>query len=55
MAEPEFLICINCETPCYTFEWQGSAPTEAQCMMCGAEDLDEFCTEEEFDAMSAAE
>ena len=53
MEEPEFLICINCETPCYTFEWGPGGITEAMCMVCGVDELDEFCTEEEFDAMSS--
>ena len=22
MASPEYLICLECETPCYVFEWE---------------------------------
>lgn len=49
---PEFLICLECETPCYTFEWHEGSITEAQCMMCGEEDVDSFATEEDFEALS---
>lgn len=49
---PEFLICLDCETPCYTFEWKEGNIIEAQCMMCGEEDVDSFATEEDFEALS---
>lgn len=52
MSEPEFLICVNCETPCYTFEWSESGVTEAFCTLCGADTPDEFMTEEDFDALA---
>ncbi len=52
MDEPEYLVCINCETPCYTFEWAGNQATEVMCMACGADEPDEFSTEEEFEAMT---
>ena len=53
MAEPEYLICIECETPCYTFEWRNGKVAEVQCSICGADDLDDFATEEEFEAMTS--
>lgn len=53
MEAPEYLICINCETPCYTFEWENSKVSEAMCMTCGVDELDEFVTEEEFEAMTS--
>ena len=52
MDAPEYLICINCETPCYTFEWKNGKVTEAQCQTCGDDEADEFVTEEEFEAMT---
>ena len=52
MDEPEYLICINCETPCYTFEWQEIRATDVLCTVCGADEPDEFTTEEEFEAMT---
>ena len=54
MDAPEYLICISCETPCYTFEWDGNHVTEAMCMACGVDEVDEFTTEEEFEAMTSA-
>ncbi len=52
MDAPEYLICINCETPCYTFEWQNGRLVEAECQACGDDEPDEFVTEEEFEAMT---
>lgn len=52
-ADPDYLICLDCETPCYTFEYQHGKLVEAQCMMCGEEDLDMFATEEELEALAA--
>ena len=55
MAEaPEFLICLECETPCYTFEFSVGELSEATCMACGNDDLDHFLTEEDFEAIQAA-
>ncbi|MEM6792972.1 MAG: hypothetical protein AAF725_03270 [Acidobacteriota bacterium] len=54
MQEPEYLICINCETPCYTFEWRVKL-VEAMCLACGNEDLDEFVTEEDFEAITSSD
>jgi len=51
MDEPEYLICINCETPCYNFEWKETEATEVLCLVCGADDPEGFTTEEEFEAM----
>ena len=52
MEAPEYLICVNCETPCYTFEWAHGELTEALCMVCGTDEPDEFVTEEDFEAMA---
>ncbi len=54
MDAPEYVICINCETPCYTFEWKNGQVAEAECMTCGDDEPDEFITEEEFEAMTSA-
>ncbi len=54
MDAPEYLVCINCETPCYTFEWAESVVTEVMCMSCGADEPDEFTTEDEFEAMTGS-
>jgi hypothetical protein len=55
MSGPEYLICLNCETPCYTFEWEGEKVSEAMCLACGVDDVDEFLTEEDFEAMTSSD
>jgi hypothetical protein len=51
MAAPEFLICVNCETPCYNFEWGDDGVEQALCEVCGNDEIDQFLTEEDFDAI----
>jgi len=53
MEAPEYLVCLNCETPCYVFEWQNGKVVEAQCTTCGEEDPDAFMIEEELEAMTS--
>lgn len=55
MPAPEFLICLDCETPCYTFEWEEGEITEALCPACGNDQADQFITEEDFDILSGGE
>ena len=50
---PDYLICLNCESPCYTFEWQEGKLTEVLCVTCGADEPDEFATQEDLDALIA--
>lgn len=52
MAAPEYLICLSCETPCYTFEWEDEGTTEALCDACGNVDPEQFVTPDEFDALA---
>ncbi|MEM9554410.1 MAG: hypothetical protein AAGC60_09135 [Acidobacteriota bacterium] len=49
--EPEYLVCVECETPCYTFTYENDHLTEAQCLMCGNEDVDTFLKEDDFEAL----
>ena len=51
MAIPEYMICLNCESPCYVFEWGEDEVSEAVCEVCGNEDLDQFLTPEDFDTL----
>ena len=51
MAIPEYMICLNCESPCYVFEWKDDEVTEIVCEVCGNEELDQFLTPEEFDTL----
>jgi hypothetical protein len=48
-SEPEYLICLNCETPTYSFEWDGAQITSVLCTACGNDDPGEFMTEAEYD------
>ncbi len=49
---PDFLICLECESAVYTFEWNGSRVTEAICPACGNDQPSMFSTEEEFEELS---
>jgi hypothetical protein len=40
--EIDYLICKNCNAPCYVFEIEKGRITEAQCLVCGNEDLTTF-------------
>ena len=51
MSEPEFMICVECETPCYVFEWKNDKVVEILCEVCGNEDPDSFMTQSEWDAL----
>ncbi len=53
MDEPEYLVCIDCETPCYTFEWKGEQVKEAMCMACGNDDPEGFATQEDYEALES--
>jgi hypothetical protein len=53
MGEPDYVICLECETPCYIFEWVEGHLREAQCTMCGNDDPSQFVTEEEIEDMSS--
>ncbi len=48
--EPEFMVCLECESPCYTFEWSPHKEKvlEAFCQVCGNDRLDQFDTDEHF-------
>jgi hypothetical protein len=51
-SSPEYVVCIECETPSYNFEWAEDNLREAFCETCGNDDLDRFATPEEFEAMT---
>jgi translation initiation factor 2 beta subunit (eIF-2beta)/eIF-5 len=53
MSAPEYVICLECESPIYTFEWDGSRVKEAVCPTCGNDQASLFSTEEEIEEMSA--
>jgi hypothetical protein len=49
MSQPEYLICLNCETPTYDFDFDDGKITAAICASCGNDDPAEFMTESEFE------
>ena len=50
LSSPDFLICCDCETPSYVFDWREGKVTEAVCETCGNDEAETFLTEEEYDA-----
>ncbi len=52
--EPDFLLCMECESPCYTFEWKDGKLESILCTACANEDLTLFATPEEFEEQSGA-
>jgi hypothetical protein len=51
VARPEYLICLNCESPSYIFEWKDDEVTEAYCEICTSEEVDQFLTQDDFDSL----
>ena len=48
-SEPEFLVCLQCETPTYVFEYADGKLVSALCGTCGTDDLADFVTDAEFE------
>ncbi|HET7712829.1 MAG TPA: hypothetical protein VFL80_12925 [Thermoanaerobaculia bacterium] len=48
-SEPEYVICLQCETPTYQFEWKDGKITTAVCTTCGNDDESDFMTEAELE------
>ena len=51
-SAPAYLVCLECETPCYTFEWEGGQLVEILCLACGNDDTDQFATQDDLDALA---
>ncbi|HVR43054.1 MAG TPA: hypothetical protein VMS56_06360 [Thermoanaerobaculia bacterium] len=52
MSEPEYFICLNCDTPTYTFEWEDEKIVSVVCLTCGNDNPDDFMTDLEYDEQS---
>ncbi len=52
MAAPDYLICLECESPVYVFEWEDGKVKEAVCTVCGNEDPTQFVTESELEELA---
>jgi len=49
---PDYVICLECESPVYIFEWKDGVLLEAHCAFCGNEDVAQFVTESDYEEMS---
>jgi|GEM_PF-1680465 len=49
---PDYLICLECESPVYVFEWEDDKVVEALCTVCGNDEPSQFATEDDFEEMS---
>jgi len=49
---PDYVICLECESPIYTFEWKDEKVKEALCDTCGNEDPEQFATEDEYEDLA---
>jgi hypothetical protein len=54
MDEPDYLICLQCETPTYQFEFLNGKLSTIVCNTCGNDDLTDFVTESEYDEQTGA-
>ncbi len=55
MQEPDYVVCLECDTPTYLFVWSGGAIVEASCQVCGNDDPTLFSTEEELEEMVSSQ
>jgi len=55
MSEPDFIICNECDSPVYVFEWKDERITEAMCTACGNDKPTLFTTEEDYGEMMATD
>jgi translation initiation factor 2 beta subunit (eIF-2beta)/eIF-5 len=53
MAAPEYVVCLECETPCYFFEWKDGEVVEVICEVCGEDDPDLFAAPDDWDALES--
>lgn len=51
---PDYVLCVECESPCYVFEWKDGEVTEGFCEGCGNEDPAHFLTEDDYDSYAWA-
>lgn len=52
MEAPDYLICLECETPCYVFEWLGDKVVEILCASCGNDNPETFARPEDLEEMA---
>ncbi len=47
MSEPEYLMCLACNTHCFNFDWLEGKVVRPVCVVCGNEDVGRFQIAEE--------
>lgn len=52
MSIPDYIVCLECESPCYVFEWKEGKAIEALCEVCANDDPELFATPDDFDALA---
>jgi hypothetical protein len=52
---PEYVICLECESPSYVFEWENDRPVEAFCALCGNDDPALFASEDGLEELTSAD
>lgn len=50
---PDYVVCLNCETPTYEFEWANGELVEVLCEVCGEDEPAQFATPDDVDALEA--
>jgi hypothetical protein len=51
MSEPDFVICNECDSPVYVFDWEDGKLKSAMCTTCGNDKPALFTTEEDYGEM----
>ena len=51
MSDPDFIICNECDSPVYVFDWQDNQIKNAMCTSCGNDKPAYFTTEEDYGEM----
>jgi hypothetical protein len=52
MDQPDYVVCLDCETPCYVFEWWNDKLVEILCTVCGNDNPDLFATPEDLEELA---
>lgn len=52
MDEPDYFICLQCETPTYEFEYTNGKLGAIVCGTCGNDDPSDFMTEADYDDLA---
>ena len=50
----DYLICLECESPCYIFDFKAELLVAALCEVCGNDDVDLFLPEEDFEGLASS-